>query len=962
MASLAGFTNSSAGISLVDRNAATYGTSATPLARSTALVGSPLDLTTDKSFDVGILDEPDENVEKSRVASLMMKDDDASSVGGTTSPGGDVGDFFGTQKLDLNDKKLGTFAGVFFPCLANIFGVILFLRQPWILGQSGLIIAEMVVVVSVLATTLTALSMSAIATNGQVKAGGTYFMISRTLGPEFGGAVGVSFYLATAIAIPMYLLGTVETMQEGFGLSLGLGDWDSQVVGLSLSLLALFTVYIGVGYVSKAIPFFLSMTMLGILSIWLGLLSGWAADDYDHVDLVTNMTCSESKDCITSMWEHNELKDNIFPSYEKDYDWRYVFGLFFPSVTGITAGANLSACLKNPSRSIPKGTLGAISFSSVVYVVNIILFAMSIGSERLKDLNTVLASDVAFPHPVVVKVAIVASTLGAALTSFAGAPRLLQALAHDGTLPLLNFLREDPEKEPRKTLLLTWIVAVCGIMVGDLNFVTPICTMFFLTFYAFTNAACLLLIILRSPNFRPDFKSANVYTSGLGVLLCTALMFIINPFAACGSLVLSAFVYVYISVSGHTPDWGDALFDLRWYTTRKSLLQLDKYGPVHCKNWRPNLMILTKISLNYGNPQFEEEELVTFLTHLRHARGLQVLGTVLEHDMTVGMPAFDVVEARESITNMCHRKKMKCFTQVVADSVEHGIASLLQVAGVGRFQPNIVLSGWPCHYAESEKSRLAFMSTLRMCEVLHKALIVLRSGRNEDGIGCGDYPSRPQPGSTIDIWWTPHGGGLLLLIPHLLSRHRNWTSCRLRVFSLVEEGADVDDAQETVNELFKQLRFDCESHVVQFGGGRLHTFQYPRLSVRDVLAAASEQMNTPGNMTALNLASKVPKPFGRRPTELESEGSDPSPGASPHDDVCSDREATERLNEIIREESSAAAVVILNLPKINLRQYNSLPDDSVMRGYMEGIDRLTRGLPPTLLIRDGGRDVTTSFS
>ena len=653
-----------------------------------------------------------------------------------------------------------------------------------------------------------------------------------------------------------------------------------------------------------------------------------------------------------------------------------MFGLFFPSVTGITAGANLSACLKNPSRSIPKGTLGAISFSSVVYIMNILLFAMSVGNEKLKDLNAVVASDVAFPHPAVVKIAIVASTLGAALTSFAGAPRLLQAISHDSILSFLNPLKENPEKEPRKTLFFTWFLAVCGIMAGDLNFVTPICTMFFLSFYTFTNFACFLLVVMRSPNFRPDFRTANAYTSALGTLLCLGLMFIINPLVAAGSLVLSGFIYLYISFKGNVPDWGDALFDLRWYTTRKSLLQLDRYGPVHCKNWRPNLLLLTRVSLpsteEYGekvDPVLEEPELVTFLSHLRHARGLQVLGTVLEHDMSAGMPCFDLVEARESITNVCHKRKMKCFTHVVADSVGRGISSLLQVAGVGRFQPNIVLTGWPNSYATSQTKRSDFMTTLRMCEVLHKALIVLRSGKNLEGHGCMPYPTQPLPGATIDIWWNPHGGGLLLLIPHILSCHRNWGTTRLRCFSVVDEGVDSEEVEMGVSNLFRQLRLKCESHVVHFGGN-FNTYMYPRQSVRDMLVEASAQMRTPGNVTTHNLASKADPLIGKKvqiknpSDEGEEEEGEEGLYDPPHEEALyyDDPDASARLNELIKDRSSSAAVVLLNLPKINMRRIHSEPSDEIALRYMEGIDILTNGLPATLLIRDGGRDVTTSFS
>lgn len=114
--------------------------------------------------------------------------------------------------LRKTPDKLGTLMGVYLPTIQNIFGVILFLRMPWIVGIAGVGQALLIVFICCSTTMLTAVSMSAIATNGVVPAGGAYFMISRALGPEFGGAVGILFYLGTTFAGAMYTLGAVELL------------------------------------------------------------------------------------------------------------------------------------------------------------------------------------------------------------------------------------------------------------------------------------------------------------------------------------------------------------------------------------------------------------------------------------------------------------------------------------------------------------------------------------------------------------------------------------------------------------------------------------------------------------------------------------------------------------------------------------------------------------------------------
>jgi potassium/chloride transporter 4/5/6 len=127
----------------------------------------------------------------------------------------------------VEKANLGTLMGVYLPCIQNIFGVILFIRMTWIVGTCGVIEGFLVVLVCcttvrlstsekkpncklIFQTMLTAISMSAIATNGVVPAGGSYFMISRALGPEFGGAVGILFYIGTTFAGAMYILGAVD--------------------------------------------------------------------------------------------------------------------------------------------------------------------------------------------------------------------------------------------------------------------------------------------------------------------------------------------------------------------------------------------------------------------------------------------------------------------------------------------------------------------------------------------------------------------------------------------------------------------------------------------------------------------------------------------------------------------------------------------------------------------------------
>jgi len=330
-----------------------------------------------------------------------------------------------TEKL----VKLGTFKGVFIPCLQNILGVILFLRLTWITAQAGVYVTCGIILISAGSTVLTALSLSAVATNGQVAKGGPYFIISRNLGPEVGTAIGLMFYLGTTVAASLYVLGAVESLYDGFNGFFGNYKWEMRnpTSALALMLILATIVRVGVKQVNKAAELFLAVVLFSIASSLLGcclFAAKIANGDLDDSD--------RSKASFASG-----------PRYKKDPDTGIVpdaqvlLAIFYPSVTGIMAGSNRSGVLATPSQSIPIGTLTAICVTTFLYLVVVWLFGLAINRNIMYDEQLVVAL-VAWPSVPLVKAGIVCSTIGAALQSLTGAPRLLFAIASDGTLPFLT--------------------------------------------------------------------------------------------------------------------------------------------------------------------------------------------------------------------------------------------------------------------------------------------------------------------------------------------------------------------------------------------------------------------------------------------------------------------------------------------------------------------------------------------
>ncbi|XP_043457682.1 solute carrier family 12 member 7 isoform X2 [Prionailurus bengalensis] len=189
-----------------------------------------------------------------------------------------------SKRREVKSPRMGTFIGVYLPCLQNILGVILFLRLTWIVGAAGVLESFLIVSMCCTCTMLTAISMSAIATNGVVPAGGSYYMISRSLGPEFGGAVGLCFYLGTTFAGAMYILGTIEIFLTYISPSAAIvqaetvGDeavamlHNMRVYGTCTLVLMAMVVFVGVKYVNKLALVFLACVVLSILAIYAGVI------------------------------------------------------------------------------------------------------------------------------------------------------------------------------------------------------------------------------------------------------------------------------------------------------------------------------------------------------------------------------------------------------------------------------------------------------------------------------------------------------------------------------------------------------------------------------------------------------------------------------------------------------------------------------------------------------------------
>ncbi|NEP63333.1 MAG: amino acid permease, partial [Symploca sp. SIO2G7] len=426
-----------------------------------------------------------------------------------------------SKVIEPSSTGLGTFGGVFTPSILTILGVIMYLRFGWVVGQMGLVKTLLIVTISTVITFITGLSISAIATDQVVRAGGAYYMISRSLGLETGGAVGIPLYFAQAFSVALYTIGFAESVIQAF-----------PNLNITITVLALVTTIAVTALALKSADIAIKAQYVIMAAILLSLISLAFGSSVSPGDLPTPDTV------------------------EKESFWA-VLAVFFPAVTGIMSGVNMSGDLKDPKKSIPVGTLAAVGVGYLIYMTIPIVL-----NNRVDPTN--LIADPLIMRKIslwgdAILLGVWGATLSSAIGSILGAPRVLQALARDNILPKrLRWLGHGhgPADEPRLGTWFTLGVVLAVVCIGDLDAIAPILTMFFLTTYMVLNVAAGIEGFLQSPSFRPTFR-VPWYISLLGALGCIAIMFLINPAATVAAAIIVLGIYLWLERREIRTTWGD---------------------------------------------------------------------------------------------------------------------------------------------------------------------------------------------------------------------------------------------------------------------------------------------------------------------------------------------------------------------------------------------------------------------
>ncbi len=669
---------------------------------------------------------------------------------------------------------MGTFAGVFTPSILTILGIILFRRLGYIVGTGGLERALLIIALANVLSIVTSLSLSAIATNLRVKAGGDYYLISRTLGLGFGGAIGLVLFFAQSLSIGFYCIGFGEALAEVLGL---FGFFPQLFAGLAILVL------FGLAWAGADWATRFQYVIMALLAASL-IAFAWGA---------------------WHIWNEPRLAANLAAPPHAIAFWT-AFAIFFPAVTGFTQGVSMSGELKKPSRSLPIGTLVAVLLSFAIYAGSAILFAGTLPATTLA--NDFSAMRIVAAAPFLIDAGVFAATLSSALASFLGAPRILQSLAGDKVFPFLNPFAKGagPTQNPRRAVVFSLLIALATAAAGNLNFIASVVSMFFLISYGLLNYATYYEARGASPFFRPTFRFFDHRLSLVGAVGCFGAMVMIDVTSAAIAGAILFGIIQYVRLRAVPARWADSRRSYYLHTVRENLLEAAK-AEAHPRDWRPMLLVFTE------DPE-RREPLLRFASWITGSSGVMMVCRVIVGEPSDPMAARD--DAVDELAAGMARYEAAGFPfAVVTPDLDTALGSVVQSAGIGPVRANTVVVNWadaPPWLTDMRRGR--FSRNLRMAFRLGCNLLVLNASKAKWTALAAVAPEKRM----IDVWWSDgRTNELALILAHLMTRNPTWSGAKIRVIALVSRDKVVSSRAE-MEAMLEDVRIPAEP-VTVIGNG-----------------------------------------------------------------------------------------------------------------------------------------------
>jgi amino acid transporter len=578
-------------------------------------------------------------------------------------------------KQESTAPGFGTFAGVIVPNVTMMFGVILFLRLGFVLGNVGLSSFLGIILLSTIVMSITAFSISMVCSNMRVGGGGAYFLISRSLGIEAGGAIGLALILNQLFCMVLCVSGFSQSLQM---LVPHYPLWSIELVTLAvLGLIAL----ISTDFVLKTQTLIFACLLISIGAICLG------------------------KEMLPSM---EGLSPKTFPFWTG-------FAIFYPALTGIEVGMSLSGTLRNPSRSLSIGTISSLLIVSVCYSMLAIVLWNTYPRVLLANDPNILLNYSKFSAWVFFGAW--CASLSSAIGNFIGAPRMIQTIAEDGILPSFFAKGYGKHNEPRWAIFTVFLIGCCLLVFTTIDQLLPMLTMICLLTYGTLNLVAGLAEWMHNPSWRPSFR-CPWQLSLLGSALCYYLMIMIQPGWALVSMLLIVFIFLFLSRRNIQCSFNDIRESLLISISRFALYKLFEVDEKP-QNWMPKVLICARAPMPYQK-----------MIHLGHAltkrNGILTVASLIPEEWETSK---QLERTQGVIKDWLEKEKIKGINEVSAHAdFFEGVSSYVKSYGIGSLQPNCILLNFP----EDEEGKEGILNVIETASTYNKNLLFSSFPDNKD--------------------------------------------------------------------------------------------------------------------------------------------------------------------------------------------------------------------------------------
>lgn len=710
-------------------------------------------------------------------------------------------------------------------------------------------------------------------------------MISRSLGPEFGGAIGIIFFIGQILNSSLNVVGIIEPILVNFGSPDGdMAQWLPdrylwQTVYLTgLLFLCTCVAVVGSSLVSKTAFWLFVMLTISTLSIPISTFfkkpGYYLSPPYDGI-YYTGLSWATFE---SNLWPRftSGAAGSVLPPGVKE-SFRDLFGIFFPATAGILAGASMSGELKTPSKSIPRGTIQGLIVTFCLYSLVIFLMGAAIPRQMMyvdiKIIQTVNLSDI------IIILGELSTSLFSVIMGIVGAASMLNAIADDKILPGLGIFttmkksQKDKDKAAFMAIVATWFIAQIFLF-ANINVIAAFITMAFLMTFIVTNLACLLLKLGSAPNFRPSFKYFGSRTAFFGVLFCFAAMYIVDGFSATAVILFLMLLIFMIHYMTPPSKFGDISQLLIYHQVRKYLLRLKLNLSV--KYWRPQILLLSDDPRTSWN-------LICFCNHLKKG-GLYILGhVIIMNDVDELEGGFnphsykEVEKQRKAWVKIRDLSQIKAFVQIsVGPSLPWGVRNVYLGSGLGGMRPNITVIGFydfvkhgvdfsllssgitslPTDECRKEK-KVSISQWVQIVEdlIVMQATVAVAANFSQLQLPNSKVTRTPifstpeyshKKKKYIDLYPIQMSSidkldngksvlstnfdtyTLILQLGYVLSSVNDWkyTNHTIRVVAFVEMTNEVEEERKRVSELLLNLRIDAEVKVICFEDNELNTYNF----------------------------------------------------------------------------------------------------------------------------------------